>query len=110
MNRHRTGPPAVLRAGHGGLLSKAAYADIITWNGSEAFNPPLAGKIQLGTAPEGPLRRGVGLYCLSGSLMFAGLGAFDYLSRIYDAFFERRPPWPYNYVGGWPLRIPASDS
>ncbi len=31
----------------------------------------------LGTAPEGPLRRGVGLYCLSGGLIFAGLGAFD---------------------------------
>jgi len=48
----------------------------------------------LGTAPEGKLHRGVGLNCLFGGLMFAGLGAFDYLSRICDATFEKRPPWP----------------
>jgi hypothetical protein len=49
----------------------------------------------LKTAPEGLLRRGAGLNCLFGGLIFAGLGAFDYLSRICDAAFEKRPPWPY---------------
>jgi hypothetical protein len=51
-------------------------------------------KIHPRTAPQEPLPRDVGRYCLSGGLIFAGLGAFDYLSRICDAIFEKRPPQP----------------
>jgi hypothetical protein len=51
-------------------------------------------EIHPGTAPQEPLHRGVGRYCLSGGLIFADLGAFDYLSRICDATFEKRPPLP----------------
>jgi hypothetical protein len=40
--------------------------------------------------PEGdPIQQG-----LSGGLVFAGLGAFNYLNRICDASFEKKPPWP----------------
>ena len=49
-------------------------------------------KINPGTATQGPLHRDVGRYCLSGGLIFAGLGAFDNLNRICDAIFEKRPP------------------
>jgi hypothetical protein len=51
-------------------------------------------EIHPGTAPQVPLHRDVGRYCLSGGLIFAGLGAFYYLSRICDATFEKRPPQP----------------
>ena len=34
-------------------------------------------EIYPGTAPQEPLHRDVGPYCLSGGLIFAGLGAFD---------------------------------
>ena len=55
-------------------------------------------KIHPGTAPEGNLCRGDCLYWLSGGLIFAGLGAFDYLGRISDAIFEKRSPWPYSII------------
>jgi hypothetical protein len=55
-------------------------------------------EIHPGTAPQEPLHRDVGRSCLCGSLIFARMGAFDYLSRIYDASFEKRPPQPCNLV------------
>jgi len=51
-------------------------------------------EIHPGTAPQGLLHRDVGRSCLSGGLMFAGMGAFDTLSRICDASFEKSPPRP----------------
>jgi hypothetical protein len=50
------------------------------------------------TAPQEPLHRDVGRYCLSGGLIFTGLGAFDYLSRICDATFEKRSLQPFNLL------------
>jgi hypothetical protein len=55
-------------------------------------------EIHPGTAPQEPLHRDVGRYCLSGGLIFAGLGAFDYLIRICDAIFEKRSPQPCNFL------------
>ena len=46
------------------------------------------------TALQELLHRDVSPYCLSGGLIFVGLGAFDELNRICDATFEKRPPWP----------------
>jgi hypothetical protein len=51
-------------------------------------------EIYPGAAPQEPLHRDVGPYCLLGGLIFAGLGAFDERNRICDAAFEKRPPWP----------------
>ena len=55
-------------------------------------------KVHPGIAPQEPPHRDVGLYCLSGGLIFGGLGAFDYLTRICDATFEKRPPQPCNLL------------
>jgi hypothetical protein len=46
------------------------------------------------TAPQELLHRDVGRSCLPGVPLFAGMGAFDYLSRVCDASFEKRPPRP----------------
>jgi hypothetical protein len=55
-------------------------------------------EIHPGTAPQEPLHRDGSRYCLSGGLIFVGLGAFDYLSRICDATFEKRSPQPGNLL------------
>ena len=51
-----------------------------------------------GQAPQEHLHRDVSPYCLSGGLIFAGLGAFDERNKICDATFEKRPPWPCNLL------------
>jgi hypothetical protein len=51
-------------------------------------------EIHPGTAPQEPRHRDVGRSCLSSALIFAGMGAFDTLSRISDASFEKKPPRP----------------
>jgi hypothetical protein len=55
-------------------------------------------EIHAGTAPQGRLHRDGSRSCLSGGLLLAGLGAFDTLSRICDATFEKRPPRPFNLL------------
>jgi hypothetical protein len=52
-------------------------------------------EIHPGTAPQEALHRDGSRFCLSGGPLLAGMGAFDTLSRSYDAAFEKRPPWPF---------------
>ena len=53
-------------------------------------------EIHPGAAPQEPLNRDGSRSCLSGGRLLAGMGAFDTLSRIFDASFEKRPPLPFN--------------
>ena len=57
-------------------------------------------EIHPGTAPQELLHRDVGPSCLSGGRIFAGLGAFDELSRIFDAAFEKSPPMALQFAVG----------
>jgi hypothetical protein len=71
-----------------GLFSKAAYAYRILWNGSVTlkFIPGQPHKdlfIVMAAVPACPV-----------VVYLREWGAFDYLSRVCDATFEKRPPQP----------------